>query len=260
MANNTYITGDIHGIPAARQKNAGPLVQAVEPVKGEWNQSNNWATSFDKYKDGWPLMGTHIFSIAQCMAFRGPPRVRGIMLSRDDISIGGPQYGDGSIDIKARITYGSGGFSQQLLVDWGAGTVINLPASTITVEAVAVLSNDNGSGNPLWGGILGCTFSNELIPKTGLTTLTDKRFLLNVPKEVPPLAVGFIIANTSGVPQNEILKAWNLERYVDEPVAIYPLAFSDQLSGVPNWLPSSAAYLQGSNSTLPVSISWILNV
>lgn len=253
MANNRYITGDVAKIPAPKKIGAAPLVQAVEPIKGDWSQNNNWGASFDRFKNGWPLVNNpSIFPVAQCPSFRGPPRVRGILLTNDVIYLGAATTGP---SVQARITYGSGGVSQQMLLDWGASTVVNLPASNIVVEAVVNGSNDDGGGGLLAGAILSANFSNELIPKVGYTTLTVT-WNTAIPLEVPPFATGFIIGDRAAALATDTIFGNS-----PEGVTIYSLfePFTDSNVGLVNWLPTQVASLNSSAGTV-LSISWVLSV
>jgi hypothetical protein len=249
MANNTrVITGDIAPIPQPKKAKTAPVVQAIEPVKGDWTQNNNWAFTLDK-RSGWPAINTppSIFSVAQCPVFRGPPRVRGILMTRDDIYING-SYGSGNLEIAARITYGAGGLSQQLLLDWGPTTVVNLPASNIVVEAIVTGQNEDG-GNLFLGGVLSVCFSNELIPKVGYTTYTQTvSFGPGASVEIPPFATGFIMATLE---PTALIAAFSTGN-TGNAAAVYYL-------GQIFWLPTKAAYLVSSELTSAV-ISWVLSV
>jgi hypothetical protein len=235
MANNRYITGDIEGVPAPKKKVNAPLVQAVEPIKGDWSQNNNWGASFEQFKNGWPLVNNpSIFAVAQCPSFRGPPRVRGILLTNDVIYLGAATTGP---SVQARITYGSGG------------------VSNIVVEAIVTGTNDNGFGGLLAGAILSVNFSNELIPKVGYTTLTVT-WNTAIPLEVPPFATGFIIGDRGvALPTDTIFGS------SPEGVTIYSLyePFANGNVGLVNWLPNQVVSLN-SGAGAVLSISWVLSV
>lgn len=260
-SDNRYITGDIEPIPQPKMRTSAPLVEAIEPVRGDWVQNNNWGFSLDMLS-GWPLVNSPtIISIAQNPVFRGPPRGRGVLLTRQDVAL---QNASVTLSIQARITLGLGGMSRQLLVDWGNVTTLNLPASNITVEVIVTGSNDDSFGNKTWGSQLDVLFSNEIVPKDGYNTYTQ---LLNIHNNaftpVPQFAKGFQFTNrafTYGAGQllafNGLNSSWpnivfDIDQLIDNgPDTIY-------------WLPSFVSQCTSSLVSDPAGtalISWVLSV
>jgi hypothetical protein len=245
-------------LPTPGRKPA-PLVMAEEPVKGSWTQDNNWGYALDM-RSGWPLQNDNtLMSVVQNPAFRGVTRGRGCMLSRVDNLVSGNFTP--LLSIQAKITIGAGGLSQNIFVDWGPGTTLNLPASVMTVEAVVNGDNDSGFGTARIGSYLRVMFSNELLPKEGYNTLTTREdWNSNILRFLPEFTKGFMFANINMAPTDEI------RFYGNDPAA--PLAsflVSDMLAqpaGTVFWLPSRVTHYALNFGPQPIEsfFSWVLNI
>ena len=258
--NNRTIYGDIAPIPEPAVRK--PFAEVVEPIRADWSQSNHWAFTLDKTR-GWPINNTpsNEFSVAQNPALRGPPRGRGVVLTRQDNFP--TAVGTSSMNLQARISLGLGGSTQQFLVDWGNVNILNLPSSITRVEAVVSGSNDDGFGDPVLGSFLQVFFSNEILPKDGYNTLTERITLSTTSQFLRPFVRGFMLENVNVDP------ATKLNFYAPVLAGAFPAQSFTFASLIANgsdyvhWLPSGVTSWNASGIVGALddcAISWVLSV
>lgn len=173
-------------------KPKGRAVPVLEPTTGQWVNDNTWG---DQFAGPLPQSEGREIQIVKNQRFYGPPAVHSVILTRSDAILAQ------NADVRAHITFGTGGVQNEFFCDWYHGVQFSLPANTITVAAktfnpVAALPYVANDASIFLGAMLA---KGDVAPARPLT-LTEPFVTLgafggpdptDVTYTVPDYAVGF---------------------------------------------------------------------
>lgn len=247
-------------------------VTAIEPIGGYWNGVGS--TSFSgTYNGEWPEVE---FSqlLLEANKLPGPPRGRGVSLSRVDGSLA-VGLGNNNYSIYADIEFGIGSSIQRLSCDW-KNSIVNIPGSVVRITARWAKTDPSlpyYNGNQT-GNLTAAVCTDPLVSK-GLNTYTQY-LNLNGPTvnalDIPPFAIGFWLPiNPASVftSANYVYVANVQASEIGNTVAPYigqVASSAIQANGLTNLtsLPSSASSLVFNSSGITVAIApkiiWAIQV
>lgn len=170
--------------------------EVVEPRRGYWLQN----ATFSRVRTGAYPQAAGVESLLECNDMPGPPRGRGISLTRREYRLN-PASTNLNFYIYAQIQFGIGGSLTTVLVDWSNG-IINVPASSVRVNAMFTALDTQGGAYPYRvgtppeiGGDLGAMVCTDPLVSKGYNTYTQ---LISAPGadlvSVPQFAIGFWMA------------------------------------------------------------------
>lgn len=139
-------------------------------TEGDWYQDSSWGQVLrTRFPGTGPAGNRTKIDIITKTTFPGPPRPRGILLTRGLQSITDTA---GGADVKALVSWGCGGFKFTSRFDWSNGAFLLIPAQTITIQAEIVPTFENWPDvSPVTSGpndfVLGAMFCDK--PATGHT-------------------------------------------------------------------------------------------
>lgn len=102
----------------------------VEPTVGHWTGNNEWGYRIDTF---YPQLEGGLIPILNNPGLPGPPRSLALTLFRSALVAKLAV----NAEIRAQLTYGAGGVSNTVLVDWGNGGSICIPCNTMRVDAIS---------------------------------------------------------------------------------------------------------------------------
>ncbi len=257
--------------PVPVQKSA-----VVEPLSGYWTGSLSFSRNFD---GAYPsVAGSQL--LIEANQLPGPPRGRGLTLSRQDRFLTNAPTGlNYNYTIYADLEFGIGANIQRARCDW-QNCIVNLPGSIIRVTATwapnlppSVFPYNVGNGTDVEiGGNLAASVCTDPLVSKGYNTLTEYYTWSTagiVP--VPPFAVGFWLP----VEPSEVFVPADVLKVYDNNVVVAqnvnPLIGSIQTSVVQanglstlNMLPASATGLSftdsGMNDGSAQKLIWALEI
>lgn len=245
----------------------------VEPRKGYWTQ----ASDFSGTRQGVYPASPGIETVLGNDYLPGPPRGRGISLSRSEKVLGTPV--DLNFMVWADIEFGIGSAKHHVTVDW-CNSILNVPGSSIRVNARFGTLHTFGSvypynvGDDVNGvyGNLACQLSADPLVSKGYNTYTQ---VVIDPSadivEVPDFAVGFFMGylNTTVLTGTTKVVACYASSVYTTPPGPIGVGFVDSQAIIDNcynqvnWLPQEAKLLDFSPSGLPSTltvITWVMAV
>jgi hypothetical protein len=258
--------------PASKAVQPVPTVN-LEPRSGYWTQN----AEFSRVRSGLYPTVPGSEAVLENLKLPGPPRGRGVSLTRREVRVGAPSA-NLNYFVYADIIFGIGGSITTVRIDW-CDNIVNVPASTIRVDAVwSVLNTQAGAfpysvGSPVEvSGHLGVQLCTDPLVSKGYNTYTQ---LVTDPStaviDVPEYAIGFwmgfypgtalsgvskfvkMLANTvyNGIPGPVELGAFSSQQIVDNSLTAL------------NSLPPNCKQLDFSQSGFPsasLPIIWALSI
>lgn len=104
------------------------VVNVVEPIKGPWVNNNLWG---DQRNAPFPVNeGVVVEVLPKNTRMYGPPAVHSVSLARGD------ETPTANAEVRARVTYGTGGVENSFDCDWVHGVQFALVCNSISIKAV----------------------------------------------------------------------------------------------------------------------------
>lgn len=111
------------------------IVIGLEPTKGWWTGNAKWG---GRFVGALPAAQGAVVGITSLDYAPGPPRAMGLNLFRNDfLETAAPALSNS--DVRARITYGAGGFSNTFDCDWITGLQLKLFCNSLRVDMVTIV-------------------------------------------------------------------------------------------------------------------------
>lgn len=107
----------------------------VEPAVGWWTGNNQWG---NRFQGNYPASVDLPIAVTTMPALPGPPQQVGISLFRSEPVGQEPQ----NADVYCELTYGAGGTSNTILLDWAQGGTFSIPANTVRIVARGYAPHD----------------------------------------------------------------------------------------------------------------------
>ncbi len=248
----------------------------TEPRRGYWTGNLAFSRNFD---GAYPISpGSQL--LIEANELPGPPRGRGITLSRQDrFVVTSPAGLNYNYTIYADFEFGIGGNIQRARCDW-QNCIVNLPGSIIRVNTTwapnlpeSVFPYNVGDGSTVEiGGYLGASVCSDPLVSKGYNTLTEYYpWSTAGVVDVPPFAIGFWlpINPTEVYTSTDVLKVLDNATVISQNVNPYIgdiLTSQVQSNGlsVLNMLPASATGLDftssGMNDGSAQKLIWALEI
>ncbi len=156
------------------------LVRSVEPWLGPWKGNAMWGQR--NTPRTFPPTEGFILGISENSEIPGPPRSIGVTLFRNSLPV---ENSPNNADVKALITYGSGGASNTFQMDWALGGSFALQANTFRLDAISFRPRLNSVNT------LAFPYDPGPIPGGGPIGQTILGFTMGINGSAPPLPPTF---------------------------------------------------------------------